>query len=172
MENRQSRAPSSGVPGFSLRFARRADCGLIMAFIRELAAYEKLEDQVTGGVALLEKTLFDQGRAEVILGDFEGEPAAFALFFHNYSTFLTRPGLYLEDLFVRPAFRGRGLGREMLSCLARLAIERECGRLEWYCLDWNAPSIAFYKAQGAQPLSDWTTYRVDGERLRALAGWR
>lgn len=153
-----------------IRAAVPADTALILAFIRELAEYEKLSGEVVATEERLRDTLFG-GRAhvEVLIADVDGAPAGFALFFHNYSTFLARPGIYLEDLFVRPAFRGRGAGRALLQRLAALAVERDCGRLEWAVLDWNEPAISFYKSLGAVPLDEWTGYRVTGTALATLA---
>lgn len=129
-----------------------------------------MSEQVVATPELLEEWFFDKGRAEVLLAEQDGRPVGFALFFHNFSTFLGRAGIYLEDLFVRPEARGRGAGKALLRELARLALERGCGRLEWACLDWNAPSIAFYRARGAVPMEDWTTCRLTGESLRRMAG--
>ena len=127
-----------------------------------------MSEQVVATPELLEEWIFDKGRAEVLLAEQDGRPVGFVLFFHNFSTFLGRAGIYLEDLFVRPEARGRGAGKALLRELARLALERGCGRLEWACLDWNAPSIAFYRARGAVPMEDWTTYRLTGESLRRM----
>ena len=154
---------------FAIRPAERRDVPVLLEMIRELADYEKMLDQVVATEALLEEWMFDKGKAEALLLLEAGECAGFALFFHNFSTFLGRAGLYLEDLYVRPAFRGRGYGRALLSRLAAIAVERGCGRLEWWCLDWNRPSIDFYLAMGARPMEDWTVYRVDGGNLEALA---
>ena len=129
-----------------------------------------MSEQVVATPELLEEWIFDKGRAEVLLAEQDGRPVGFALFFHNFSTFLGRAGIYLEDLFVRPEARGRGAGKALLRELARLALERGCGRLEWAFLDWKAPSIAFYRARGAVPMEDWTTYRLTGESLRRMAG--
>lgn len=146
------------------------DVALVLAFIRELAEYERLLDQVVATEETLREQLFGaRPGAEVVIARWEGEPAGFALFFHNFSTFLGRRGLYLEDLFVRQAFRGRGVGRALLAFLARLAVERGCGRLEWWVLDWNEPAISFYRGLGAVAMSDWTVFRLTGEPLRALA---
>ena len=155
---------------FSLRFATPDDVPVILACIRGLAEYERLAHEVVATEDLLRETLFGaRPAAEVILA-FQGEEAAgFALFFHNYSTFLARPGVYLEDLFVFPRFRGQGLGRILLARLARIALDRGCGRLEWSVLAWNADAIRFYQSVGAQAMSDWTVNRVTGEALRALA---
>ena len=143
---------------FSIRFAAREDVPTILGFIRALAAYEKMEDQVIADETLLETWIFEKRKAEVLLA-FEGDtPIGFALFFHNFSTWLGRAGIYLEDLFVLPEYRGRGYGKLLLKRLARIAVQRGCGRLEWACLDWNEPSIAFYKSVGATALDEWTTY--------------
>lgn len=151
------------------RFAKRSDIPLILNFIRGLAEYEKMSDEVVADEKTLEEWIFDKQKAEVILA-LEGEKAVgFALFFHNFSTFLGRAGIYLEDLFVLPEYRGKGYGKALLKKLAAIAVERGCGRLEWCCLDWNKPSIDFYLSLGAQPLSDWTTYRVTGKTLSELA---
>lgn len=150
--------------------ATSADVGLILSFIRELADYERLLDQVVASEELLREQLFGaRPGAEVVIARWQGEPAGFALFFYNFSTFLGRRGLYLEDLFVRPAYRGHGVGRALLAFLARTALARGCGRLEWWVLDWNEPAIGFYRVLGAEALSDWTVYRLTGEPLRALA---
>jgi GNAT superfamily N-acetyltransferase len=150
--------------------ATAQDVGLILSFIRELAEYERMLDQVVASEELLREQLFgEHPGAEVVIARWQGEPAGFALFFHNFSTFVGRRGLYLEDLFVRPAYRGKGVGRALLAHLARVAVERGCGRLEWWVLDWNEPAIGFYRGLGAVPMSDWTVYRLAGERLRALA---
>ncbi len=151
------------------RFAEKSDVSLILKFIRQLAEYEKMPNLVTATEALLTKNLFDKKTAEVIIGECEGIPAAFALFFHNFSTFLGKPGIYLEDIFVIPEMRGRGIGKAMLSFLAKLTLERDCGRLDFSCLDWNTPAICFYEQIGAEPMDDWTIYRVHGEALHTLA---
>jgi GNAT superfamily N-acetyltransferase len=154
-----------------IRSATRADVPLVLAFIRELAEYEKLADEVVATEELLEETLFGEPRyAEALIAEAAGEPAGFALYFHNYSTFLAKPGLYVEDVFVRPDFRGRGIGREFFRRLAAIALERGCGRLEFWVLDWNRPAIEFYRKLGAEPMEDWTVQRITGEALRRLAG--
>ena len=151
------------------RFAKRSDIPLILNFIRGLAEYEKMSDEVVADEKTLEEWIFDKQKAEVIFA-LEGEKAVgFALFFHNFSTFLGRAGIYLEDLFVLPEYRGKGYGKALLKKLAAITVERGCGRLEWCCLDWNKPSIDFYLSLGAKPLSDWTTYRVTGKTLSELA---
>ncbi len=154
---------------FSIRFAAREDIPTILGFIRALAAYEKMEDQVIADETLLETWIFEKRKAEVLLAFEGGTPVGFALFFHNFSTWLGRAGIYLEDLFVLPEYRGRGYGKLLLKRLARIAVQRGCGRLEWACLDWNEPSIAFYKSVGATALDERTTYRVTGDALLALA---
>ena len=153
-----------------IRRATRDDVPVILEFIGELAEYEHMSDQVVATPELLEEWIFERGRAEVLLAELAGKIVGFALFFHNFSTFLGRAGIYLEDLFVRPEARGQGTGKALLRELARIALERGCARLEWACLDWNAPSIAFYRAQGAVPMEEWTTWRLTGESLRHMAG--
>ncbi|MBA3423074.1 MAG: GNAT family N-acetyltransferase [Rubrobacteraceae bacterium] len=158
------------MPEVEVRGATPDDMPLILALIRELAEYEKLSHEVSATEELLRDSLFgERPAAEVLIGESDGRPAAFALFFHNFSTFLGRPGIYLEDLYVRPEFRGLGLGKAMLARLARLAKERGCGRLEWWVLDWNEPAIKFYESLGAVAMNDWTVYRVTGEALEELA---
>jgi len=154
------------VTGLQIRSATEADIPLILQFIRDLAVYEKLEHKVVATEEKLRQTLFGSPRpAEVIFAEVDGQAAGFALFFHNYSTFLAQPGIYLEDLFVKPEMRGRGIGKRLLTHLAHLAKERGCGRVEWAVLDWNKPSIDFYKSIGAVPLSDWIVFRLDPEKL-------
>lgn len=151
------------------RFAERKDTPLILEFIKELADYEKMLQEVVADQATLEEWIFDKQKAEVIFA-LEGEKeVGFALFFHNFSTFLGRAGIYLEDLFVKPEYRGKGYGKALLKKLASIAVERKCGRLEWWCLDWNEPSIGFYLSLGAEPMSDWTVYRIAGDTLANLA---
>ncbi len=154
---------------FKIRFAEEKDIKLILDFIKELADYEKLLHEVVATEEILMESLFVRRAAEVIIGEHDGEPVGFALFFHNFSTFLGRPGIYLEDLYVRPEMRGKGYGKTLLSFLAKLAIERNCGRFEWWCIDWNEPSINFYKSIGAVPMDEWTVYRVHNEALINLA---
>ncbi|PKM49763.1 MAG: GNAT family N-acetyltransferase [Firmicutes bacterium HGW-Firmicutes-7] len=154
---------------FILRFATKEDVNLILKFIQDLAEYENLLREVVVTEEILINSLFDRKTAEVIIGEYDGEPVGFALFFHNFSTFLGKPGIYLEDLYVQPTMRGKGLGKIILSFLAQIAIERNCGRLEWWCLDWNESSIKFYKQIGAKPMDDWTVYRVCDESLENLA---
>ena len=152
-----------------IRYAERKDTAIILNFIKELALYENMLDQVVATEELLEEWLFDKKAAEVLLAVEDGREVGFALFFHNFSTFLGRAGIYLEDLFVLPEFRGRGFGKALLRKLAQTAIERGCGRLEWACLDWNKPSIDFYLSLGAKPMDEWTVYRLTGDTLRKMA---
>jgi len=154
---------------FQIRSANETDVKLILQFIKGLGEYEKLSHEVVATEEKLRKTLFEQKMAEVIIGEYGGEPVGFALFFHNYSTFLGQAGIYLEDLYINPEMRGKGFGKSMLKYLAKLAVERDCGRFEWACLDWNEPSICFYKGLGAEALNDWTVYRLTGETLREMA---
>ena len=151
------------------RYAERKDTALILQFIRELADYENMLDEVAADEDTLETWIFDKQKAEVLFLLENGKEAGFALFFHNFSTFLGRAGIYLEDLYVRPEYRGRGYGKALMKKLAAIAEERGCGRLEWWCLDWNKPSIGFYLSLGAEPMSDWTVYRVAGDALKKLA---
>lgn len=156
----------------AIRSAAPADVPLIFQFIREIAAYEKLAHEVVGDEALLAQALFPSvgaPAAHCVLASWDGEPAGFALYCFNFSTFLTRRGLYLEDLFVRPPFRGRGIGKALLLHLARLANAQGCGRMEWTVLDWNTPAIDFYRALGAEPMDGWTVHRLSGDALRRYA---
>jgi GNAT superfamily N-acetyltransferase len=161
---------STSIQGFEIRAATEADAPVILSFVKQLARYEKLSHEVVATEASIRETLFGTRRvAEVAIGYLNGKPVGFVLFFHNYSTFLAQPGLYIEDLFVDQSYRRRGFGRALLLYVARLAQERQCGRLEWSVLDWNEPAIEFYKRLGAMPMSDWTVYRVTGDSLRRLA---
>jgi GNAT superfamily N-acetyltransferase len=163
-------APQSSIPNFEIRPATEADVPIILSFIRKLALYEKLAHEVIATEDSLRATLFGNRRtAEIAIGYWEEQPAGFVLFFHNYSTFLAKPGLYIEDLFVDEDFRRRGFGRALFVYVARLAKERNCGRLEWSVLDWNEPAISFYKKLGAVPMSDWTVFRLTGESLHNVA---
>ncbi len=153
----------------TFRNATEQDCGLILEFIRELAAYEKMLDDVVATEELLAQWIFQEHRAEVIFALEDGAEVGFALFFHNFSTFVGRAGLYLEDVLVKPAYRGRGYGKALLKKLAAIAVERGCGRFEWCCLDWNQPSIDFYRSLGAVPMEEWTIYRLAGNALQKLA---
>lgn len=158
------------IPEFFLRPATESDTSLILSFIRELAEYERLSHEVVASEDGIREALFGpRPAAEVIIGEYQDQPAAFALFFHNFSTFLGKPGLYLEDLFVKPDLRGMGLGKAILAYLARLALERGCGRFEWWVLDWNKPALKFYRSIGAEPMDEWTVQRVSGDALVELA---
>lgn len=151
------------------RFADENDTELILEFIKDLALYEKMSDEVIATEELLKEWLFEKKTAEVIFALENGEEVGFALFFHNFSTFLGRAGIYLEDLFVKPEYRSKGHGKGLIKKLAEIAVERNCGRLEWSCLDWNRPSIDFYLALGAEPMDEWTVYRLAGDKLKELA---
>ncbi len=153
----------------NFRYATETDAALILDFIKGLAEYEKMLDEVIATEDLLKEWIFEKNKAEVIFALEDGKEVGFALFFHNFSTFLGRAGIYLEDLFVKPEYRGKGYGKGLLKKLAQIAKERGCGRLEWWCLDWNKPSIDFYLSLGAEPMDEWTTYRVTGENLDKLA---
>ena len=151
------------------RFAQEEDCRLILKFIRSLARYEKMSDEVVATEEILREWLFVKKKAEVIFALDGEKEVGFALFFHNFSTFLGRAGIYLEDLYVRPSYRGKGYGKALLIKLAQIAVTRGCGRLEWACLDWNQPSIDFYRSLGAVPMDEWTVYRVSGKTLEKMA---
>lgn len=153
----------------TFRYATRDDAAKILYFIKELASYEKMSNEVVATEALLQEWIFEKQKAEVLFPMVNGKEIGYALFFHNFSTFLGRSGIYLEDLYVRPECRGRGYGKAVLKKLARIAVERGCGRLEWWCLDWNKPSIDFYLSLGAEPMTDWTVFRVAGDTLHQLA---
>jgi GNAT superfamily N-acetyltransferase len=153
----------------TFRYAEESDTPLILEFIKALAEYEKMLDEVVATEELLKNWLFDQKKAEVLFALADGKEVGFALFFHNFSTFLGRAGIYLEDLFVRPEYRGKGIGKAMFHKLGAIARERGCGRLEWWCLDWNQPSIDFYRSMGAESMDEWTVYRIAGQKLDALA---
>ena len=157
------------IDGFTIRFAEEEDVALILTLIKGLAEYEKMLDQVVATEEDLKESLFIKKQAEVVIGEEKGEPVGFALFFHNYSTFLGKANLYLEDLFVKPDYRGKGYGKTLLSFLGKIAVDRNCGRLDWWCLDWNTSSIEFYKEMGAIPMDEWTVYRVEGKQLGKLA---
>ena len=153
----------------NIRNANINDSATILGFIKELAEYENMSNDVVATEELLKQNIFEKKLAEVIIAEFDNKPVGFALFFHNFSTFLGKGGIYLEDLYVQPAMRGKNIGKTLLSSLAKLAVERDCGRLEWSCLNWNEPSIKFYKSQGAIPMNEWTVYRVTGNELKELA---
>ena len=151
------------------RYAQEKDAAKILYFIKELAAYEKMSDEVIATEELLKEWIFEQKKAEVIFAIVDNKEIGFALFFHNFSTFLGRAGIYLEDLYVMPEYRGKGYGKALLKKLAQIAVERKCGRLEWWCLDWNQPSIDFYLSLGAEAMDEWTVYRIAGEKLTEFA---
>ncbi|MGE5441305.1 MAG: N-acetyltransferase family protein [Bacteroidota bacterium] len=153
-----------------IKKACKSDTPLILSFIKQLAEYERMSDDVVATEELLKEVLFGNSpSAEVVLAYYNNEPAGFAIYFFNFSTFVGRPGLYLEDLFVKPALRGKGIGKALLIHLAKKAIEKKCGRFEWSVLDWNAPAINFYKSLGARPMDEWTVFRIDGEKLKSLS---
>jgi GNAT superfamily N-acetyltransferase len=161
--------PANEIAGFKIQPATKADVPVILSFIKKLAEYERLSHEVLATEDSLRETLFGRrATAKVAIGYYKRQPVCFVLFFHNYSTFLGRPGIYIEDLFVDEAFRRRGFGGALLRYVARLANERRCGRLEWSVLDWNEPAIHFYKNLGAAPMSEWTVFRVTGEALASL----
>ena len=151
------------------RYAEEKDAAKILYFIKELAAYEKMLDEVIATEELLKEWIFVQKKAEVIFAIVDDKEIGFALFFHNFSTFLGRAGIYLEDLYVMPEYRGKGYGKALLKKLAQIAVERKCGRLEWWCLDWNQPSIDFYLSLGAEAMDEWTVYRIAGDKLTEFA---
>ncbi len=153
----------------SCRFAEERDIPKILFFIRSLAEYEKMADEVVATEDLLREWIFRRRKAEVLFAVEGGKEVGFALFFHNFSTFLGRAGIYLEDLYVLPEYRGHGCGKGLMAALARIAAERGCGRLEWWCLDWNRPSVEFYRSLGAESMDEWTTFRLSGDTLSALA---
>ena len=162
---------ATGIADFTIKPATKKDVPVILAFIRKLADYERLSHEVVASEELLRRTIFGQRRtAEVAIGYFKNEPVGFVLFFHNFSTFLGRPGIYIEDLFVEESYRRRGFGGALLAYVAKLAVARGCGRLEWSVLDWNEPAINFYKKLGARPMDEWTVFRVTDESLNRLAG--
>jgi len=155
---------------FSIRFAKKEDVPAIYKLIKELAEYEKMLDQLKLNENILRENLFsDKKYAEVLIAEYDSVPIGYAIFFHNFSTFVGKPGLYLEDLYVKPEYRGKGYGKTMLSQLAKIAVERNCGRFEWVVLDWNEPSIKFYESLGARPLKEWLMYRLEGDALKNLA---
>ena len=151
------------------RYAEEKDTALILEFIKDLAEYENMQDEVVATEELLTEWIFQKEKAEVIFALEDGKEVGFALFFHNFSTFLGRAGIYLEDLYVKPEYRGKGYGKGLLRKLAKITVERGCGRLDWSCLDWNKPSIDFYLSLGAEPLDEWTVYRATGDTLKKLA---
>lgn len=154
----------------SIRRAVKSDAHAITELIMGLAVYEHMPECCFATDELIEQSIFDRGEAKVLIAEYDGKPVGFSLYFYNYSTWLAKKGIYLEDLFVQPEMRGKGIGTGLLKTLAKIAVEEGCGRFEWSCLDWNEPSIQFYKSMGAEPMSDWTAYRVTGDALNRLAG--
>jgi len=167
MENISENPAASNSIAF--RFAQRSDCALILSFIRDLAAFERMENEVVATEEMLAEWLFDKRSADVLFAIADGKEVGFALFFTNFSTFLGRAGLYLEDLYVLPEYRGCGIGTSIMRELANIAVKRGYGRFEWACLDWNTKSIELYRSYGAEPMSDWTTYRLSGDKLTRFA---
>lgn len=159
----------TNIEDFKIRKATREDIPLVLEFIKELAEYEKMSDDVVATEESLMESIFDKEIAEVVFGEYKGKPVGFALFFHNFSTFIGRPGLYLEDIFIRPEARGKGFGKTMILYLSSVAKDRNCGRMEWTCLDWNTPSIEFYKSIGAIPMDEWTVYRAREDIILKMA---
>ncbi len=157
------------IENYTLHFAEEKDMPILLGLIEELASYEKMLDQVEATPEILRESIIENKAAQVLIGEYNNIPVSYALFFYNFSTFIGRPGLYLEDLYVKPEVRGKGLGKANLAYLAKLAVESGCARFEWCCLDWNEPSVRFYKQLGAQPLEDWTIFRLKGEALHKLA---
>ena len=158
------------IKDLTFRFAEKKDIPLLLTLIKELAVYEKMLDQVSATEASLKRSLFGKRKhAEAIIPEFEGKPVGYAIFFHNFSTFEGKPGLYLEDIYVKPEFRGKGIGKALLSYLAKIALERDCARFEWVVLDWNEPSIQFYKSLGAKPQDEWIIYRMEDDAMQELA---
>ncbi len=161
---------ATNLPDFAIRHATADDCEIILGFITELAIYEKLEHQVVATPATLQETLFgEKPYAMSIIAEFQGKPVGYALFFNNFSTFTGRPGIYLEDLYIQPEMRGKGFGKALLAYLAKLAVDSNFTRVEWSVLDWNEPSIQFYRSIGAAPMDEWTVQRLDGDELHAFA---
>ena len=158
------------IDGFTVRIADEKDTGTILKMVRELAEYERLLDGFTATEELLKETLFQRGVAETLIGEYNQEPVGYAIFFHNVSSFAGRLGIYIEDIYVKPELRSKGFGEAMFAFIAKLAVERRCVRLEWSCLKWNKPSIAFYEKMGAEPLKEWTVYRLTGKNLEKTAG--
>ncbi|SNX54932.1 GNAT family N-acetyltransferase [Thermoanaerobacterium sp. RBIITD] len=154
---------------FKIRYAQENDVSIILEFIKELASYEKLNDQVVATEDILKRSLFDRKVAEVLIGEYDCKPVCYAIFFYNFSTFTGKPGIYLEDIYVKPEYRNKGIGKIILTYIAKLATDRDCSRFEWACLDWNEPSINFYKSLGAVPMDEWTVYRLEGDSIKKLA---
>jgi len=154
---------------FKIRFAQEKDAEIIFCMIKELAEYEKLQDKLEATAELVKESLFQRKVAETLIAEYAGKPVGYAIFFQNFSSFLGRSGIYIEDIYVKPEMRDKGFGKMLFSFIAQLAVKRKCGRLEWLCLDWNTPSIAFYKKMGAETMQEWTVYRISGKKLTTLA---
>ncbi len=157
------------IEDFTIRFAGEKDTGTIFEMVKELAEYEKLLDKLEATKDLIAESLFQRKVAEALIGEYKEKTVCYAIFFHNFSSFVGRPGIFIEDIYVKPKMRGKGFGKAIFSFIAKLAVERICGRLEWTCLDWNEPSIAFYKKMGATAMDEWTIYRVAGKKLQKMA---
>jgi GNAT superfamily N-acetyltransferase len=164
-----SKSTKPKTDGFKIRFAEEKDLETIFEMIKELAEYEKLLDKLEATRELISKSLFQLKVSETLIGEYQGKPVGYAIFFLNFSSFVGRAGIYIEDIYVKPEQRGKGFGKAFFSFIAQLAVERKYGRLEWACLDWNEPSIAFYKKMGAEPMREWTVYRVAGKEMEKLA---
>lgn len=160
---------NTNIPGAVIRMAAREDIPLVLGFVRELAEYEKMSDEVVATEELYAEWMYERKIAESLICEYEGKPAGIALYFHNFSTFVGRGGLYLEDLYIKPELRGKGLGKALFRALAEIACARGCGRMEWACLNWNKPSIKFYRSMGAISMDEWKVYRLTGEQLKNLA---
>ncbi len=169
LEDASSEEREQAIASLVLLDARSGDAELLLSYIRELAEFERLTHECIADAALLRRSLFDEKKAHAIMAEWDGKPAGFALYFYNFSTFVGRPGLYLEDLFVRPEFRRNGIAKAVFRYLAKKAVEERCGRMEWSVLDWNENAIAFYRAMGAKPMDEWTVQRLTGEALERLA---
>ncbi|MDF2608783.1 MAG: acetyltransferase, N-acetylglutamate synthase [Lachnospiraceae bacterium] len=159
----------TNIQGYKIRKAKPGDEKILCDLIKELASYENLLDEVEATEDRIKDTIFEKHYAEVLIGEYDNVPISYALYFHNYSTFLTKPGLYLEDIYVKPEYRHLGIGKLYFQILAQIAVEKDCGRMEWTCLDWNEPSLKFYKKMGAEPKSEWIIHRVSGNALQELA---
>lgn len=157
------------IKGFTIRFANEDDAEIVFNMVKKLAAYEQLTDSLKATMEIFRESLFQRGVAETLIGEYEGTPVGYAIFFHNFSSFTGRIGIFIEDIYVKTEMQGKGFGQAMFACIAKLAIERKCGRLEWSCLDWNKPSIAFYEKMGATRLDEWSTYRLSGDALEQIA---
>ena len=161
--------PKTAIEVFAVRFAQEKDVSVLFAMIKELAEYENLQDILEATEQLIREALFEKRVAQALIAESKGEAMGYAVFFHNFSTFVGRPGIYIEDIYVKPQMRGRGIGRSLFEFIAKLAVERNCERLEWACLDWNEPSIAFYKKMNAAAMDEWILYRLSGKALEKVS---